>query len=311
MLFPRRTRAQQPMPLIGFLHSGSMTHAQPEVAAFWQGLGQTGFAEHHNVAAAYRWADGRDALLPALAADLVHQGAAVIVAGGAQSVAAVRQASATVPIVFVAASDPAGNGADAWWTHAGANITGVSLAAPELMAERLEMLHRLAPDLADVVALVNPGAANVDVQLQYVHDQAKRDGMHVQVIDASGAADIGSALDAIAERQNAGLVVANDGFLNSQRERLVALTTLHKIPAAFANREFVEAGGLMSYGPSFIAAYRQAGIYAGRLLKGEKAADLPVQNPAEFELALNAKTAKALDLHIPPALAVAAAETIE
>ncbi len=310
-LWPRAARAQQPMRVIGFLHSGSVTAARPEVSAFWQGMNEAGFAEHRNVTVEYRWADGHDELLPMLAADLVRLGAAAIFAGGSRSVMAAQRATATVPIVFVAASDPVRSGFVASLDYPAGNITGVSLASPELLAKRFQFLHQLAPSLMSVAALVNPETPNIDVQLQYLNDESKRVGIHTQVVNASGETDFAAALDVIAQRQEDALVVANDGFLNSQRDRLVALATHDGIPAAFANREFVEAGGLMSYGPSLIEAYQQAGIYVGRILKGEKAADLPVENPLELELAINAKAAKSLGLEIPPALLATASEVIK
>jgi putative ABC transport system substrate-binding protein len=310
-LWPRAARAQQPMPVIGFLHSGSMTATHPQVSVFLQGMNEAGFAEYRNVTVEYRWADGHDELLPMLAADLVRLGAAVIFAGGSQSVMAVQRATATVPIVFVAASDPVRSGFVTSLDYPAGNITGISLASPELLAKRFQLLHQFAPSLMSVAALVNPEAPNIDVQLQYLNDESKRVGIHMQVVSASGEADFAAALGAIAQRREDALIVANDGFLNSQRDRLVALVTHDGIPAAFANREFVEAGGLMSYGPSLIEAYQQAGIYVGRVLKGEKAADLPVENPLELELAINAKAAKSFGLEIPPALLAAASEVIK
>ena len=310
-LWPRVARAAEPMPVIGFLHSGSMAATRAEVFAFWQGLNQVGFAEHRTIAAEYRWADGHDELLPTLAADLVHLGAAVIVAGGAHSITAAKRATETIPIVFVSASDPLRSGFVADVSRPGGNVTGISLASPELLAERFNVLHQLVPSLTSAAALVNPEAQNIDVQLQYLSDELKRVGVRIEVIDASGETDFATALNAIVERHEAALVVANDGFLNSRRDRLVAATIQDRISAAFANRKFVEAGGLMSYGPSLIEAYRQAGTYVGRILKGERAADLPVQNPLELELAINAKTAKSLGVEIPPTLMAAASEVIK
>jgi putative ABC transport system substrate-binding protein len=309
-LWPRAIGAQ-PMQVIGFLLTGSVANTRQELTAFWQGIGEFGFVEYRNIASGYHWADGHDERLPILATDLARQGASVIVAGGAQAVAAAQRVTATTPIVFVAASNPVRSGFVDSLSHPGGNITGVSLASPELLATRLQVLHQLAPSLVTVAALVNPEAPNIDVQLQYLNDEAKRIGVHVQVVNASGEMDFGAALHAIARRRVDALVVANDGFLNSQRDRLVALTMQGHIPAAFANREFVEAGGLMSYGPSLIEAYRQAGAYTGRILKGEKSADLPVQNPIELELAINAKTAQSFGLDIPPAMIAAAAEVVE
>lgn len=308
--WPRGAIAQQPMPMVGFLLDGP-TRSREQLAAFWQAMSGAGFAEHGNIASDYRWADGHDERLPMLAADLVRQGPSIIIAGGTQAVMAAKQASATIPIVFVAASDPVHSGLVDDLNRPGGNVTGISLAAPELLVQRFQIMHQLASGFTNMTVLVNPELPNVGVQLQYLDDESKRVGVHVQIVNASGEGDFGSALDEIARHRDAALVVGNDGFLNSERDRLVALTTHDGIPAAFANREFVEAGGLMSYGPSMIEAYRQAGAYAGRILKGERPADLPVVYPIELELAINAKVAKSLGFAIPPALLGAASEVIK
>ncbi len=309
--WPLAARAQHRVPVIGYLHDASFTSAHPQVFAFWAGMEHAGFAEHRNIAVEYRWADGRYELLPSLAMDLVRQDVAVIVAGGGDnSVMAAKRATETIPIVFVSSSDPVRSGIVASLSQPGGNITGVSLASTELLAKRLEVLHELVPQLS-VTALVNPGNPDIAVQLQYLTEAGQRIGISIQIVNAAGEADFGPALDEVAQRREAALLVANDGFLNSQRDRLVALTTRYAIPAAFGNREFVEAGGLMSYGPSLVEAYRQAGIYVGRILKGAKPADLPVQHPIEFELVINLKTAKSLDLKIPSALLGVTNDVIE
>jgi putative ABC transport system substrate-binding protein len=301
--WPLAARAQQSPPVIGFLHSGSLAGTRPEVSAFLAGTAQAGFADHSNLAVEYRWAEGRDEVLPYLATDLVRRNVAVIVAGGGDnSVTAAKRATASIPIVFVSGSDPVRSGFVASLDHPGGNVTGVSLADTELLAKRLEILHELAPQATSIAALVNPDNANLAVQLQYVNDEAARIGVPVQIINAYRDVDLEPTLDQIAQHRDAALLVANDGFLNSERDRLIALTTRYAIPAAFGNREFVEAGGLVSYGPSLVDAYRQAGIYAGRILKGEKPGDLPVANTVTFELVINSKTAKSLGLKIPPAL---------
>jgi putative tryptophan/tyrosine transport system substrate-binding protein len=304
-------RAQEPRPVIGFLHSASFAGRRPQVSAFLAGLEQAGFAEHRNITVAYRWADGRYEILPTLAMDLVRQNVAVIVAGGSDTaVAAAKQATGTTPIIFVSGSDPVRSGIVASLNHPGDNITGISVASPELLAKRFELLHEIALQWR-VTALVNPGNPNFAVQLQYLTEAATRIGIPIEIVNTSGEADFGVALEKVVLRQQAALLVANDGFLNTQRDRLVALTTRYAIPAAFGNREFVEAGGLMSYGPSLVEAYLQAGIYVGRILKGEKPADLPIQYPIEFELVINLKTAKLLGLQIPSSLLAAANDVIE
>ena len=310
-LWPTNAQAQQLKPLIGFLHTASYADARPEVVAFWAAMEGAGFKEQSNVAVQYCWADGNSEILPSLAMSLVSRGVAVIVAGdGDNAVTAAQRATETIPIVFVSGSDPIRSKIVASLSHPGANITGVSVASPELLAKRFEVLHEVAPHLS-VTALVNPGNPNIAVQLQYLTEAAKRIGIEIEIVNAGGEADFGPALDEVVKRREAALLVANDGFLNDQRERLVALTARYAIPAAFGNREFVEAGGLMSYGPSLVEAYQQAGIYVGRILKGENPADLPVQHPIEFELVINRKTAKSLGLNIPPALLAVADEIIE
>jgi putative tryptophan/tyrosine transport system substrate-binding protein len=304
-------RAQQLRPAIGFLHSASFAGTRPEVLAFWAGMEQAGFAEQRNIAVEYRWADGHYELLPGLAMDLVRQDVAVIVAGGGDnSITAAKQATEMLPIVFVSSSDPVRSGIVKSLSHPGGNITGVSLGSAELLAKRFEVLHELAPRLS-ITALVNPGNPDFAVQLQYLTEAAKRIGIPTEILNASREGDFGPALDEVVRRREAALLVANDDFFNSQQDRLVALTTRYAIPAAFGNREFVEAGGLMSYGPSLVEAYQQAAIYVGRILKGEKPADLPVQHPIEFELVINRKTAKSLGLQIPSALLSAANDVIE
>jgi putative tryptophan/tyrosine transport system substrate-binding protein len=301
--WPLTAPAQQAMPVIGFIHEGSSAGTRPEVSAFSDGTKQAGFAEHSNLAIEYRWAEGHDELLAGLAKDLVRRDVAVIAAGGgANAVIAAKRATASIPIVFVSDSDPVRSGFVSNLDHPEGNVTGVSLADAELLAKRLEVLHELVPQVTSITALVNPWNPNMAVQLQYVNDQAARIGIPIQIINVYQDAELEPTLDQIAHRRDAALLVANDGFLNSERDRLIALTTRYAIPAAFGNREFVEAGGLMSYGPSLVDAYRQAGIYAVRILKGEKPADLPIANTVTFELVINRKTAKSLGLKIPSAL---------
>lgn len=307
-LSPAIGRAQQSSPVIGFLYSGSSSRAEPKVSAFWQGLNEAGFEDNHNVAAIYAFGDGRDERLPTLALDLLHRGASIIVAGGAASVVAARQSTTRTPIVFIAASAPPGGGLDL--NRPNGNITGISVATPDLLAERFRSLLKLAPAAKSAAVLVNPQTPNIDVQLGYLNDEAKKHGIRAEVSNASTEADFAAALSAIARTRQDVLLVANDGFLNSGRTRLVALATTNRMPAAFANREFVETGGLLSYGPSLIAAYQQAGGYAARILKGEKPADMPIANPLDMELALNAKTAGSLGLEIPSGLLAAASEVI-
>jgi putative tryptophan/tyrosine transport system substrate-binding protein len=311
-IWPLSASGQRSMPVIGFLANGSFASNQPQLSAFREGMDLNGFADGRNVAVEYRWAEGHDDLLPGMATELARQDAAVIVAGGSEkAVKAAQRATRTIPIIFVSGSDPVRSGFVTNPDHPDGNITGFSLAAPELLAKRFEVLHKIAPQVSTFAALVNPDNPNIEVQLRYLTDSTRRTGIAVQVVNASKESDLGPAFDEIAQRRVAGLVVANDGFLNSQGDLLIAQTTRFAIAAAFGNQELVTAGGLVSYGPSSIDAYRQAGTYAGRILNGEKPADLPVQNPIEFELAINLKTARSLGLNIPPALLATADQVIE
>ena len=305
--WPRAIRAQEPLPVIGFLHDGAPAFARPLVAAFWRALNGAGYVENRNVAVTYRWGEGRDERVAAPTSDL--SGLAILIAGGPRSIAAARQAAAdTTPIVFIAASNPPGGGFEL--DRPAGNATGIDLAAPELLAERFQTLLKVVPRPRSVAVLINPQALNIDVQLQYLSDEAKRRGIYLQRLNASGESDLAAVLEEIAQRQQDVLLVANDAFLNGSRDRLVAVARTSKLPAAFPNREFVEAGGLMSYGPSLIEAYERAGAYAARILKGERPAELAVQHPLEMEFALNAETAKSLGLEISPALRAAASEVI-
>lgn len=311
VLWPHKIRAQQPLPVIGFLHPVSLAIARPEISAFWRGLEQAGFTMDRNVAVTYRFAEGHEPALPNLAMDLVGHEVAVIVTGDDGSVAAAKAATRTIPIVFISGSDPILGGLVSNLNHPEDNVTGVSLASTELLARRLEILHQLTPNLAVVTALVNPENSNIAVQLQYLTEAAKRIGVVVKIINAARQTDFDAALDKLADIRGGALLVSNDGFLNSQRDRLVKLTMHKAIPAAFGNREFVEAGGLMSYGPSAIEAYQQAGIYVGRILKGEKPADLPIEHPIAFELVINVTTAKSLGLKIPAEILAVSDKVIE
>jgi len=269
--------------------------------AFWQGMNEAGFAEHRNVTCEYLWTGSAEQLTGRVA-NLIKQGLAVVLAGGTANAMAAKRATESIPVVFVVTSDPIRSRFVQSLAQPGGNMTGISLASPELLAARLSVFHALAPNLGAVVALLNPEAPNVEVQVQYLADESKRTGVHVSVLNATVESDFERALEAIAQMSEVGLVVANDGFLNSQRVRLVEFTKRHGIPAAFANREFVEAGGLMSYGPSLIEAYRQAGGYVGRILAGARPADLAVENPTEIELTINSRTAKSLGFEIPSQL---------
>jgi ABC-type uncharacterized transport system substrate-binding protein len=304
--------AERSIPTIGFLHQLSFTVMRSQISAFWEGLSTKSFVKDRNVRADYRWAEGRSEILQKLALDLVNEGAAILVVGGdVNSVLAVKRATESIPIVFVSTFDPVRSGIVANMSHSGSNITGISLASTDLLAKRLEILHECSPGVPRVTVLLNPLSLNIAVQLQYLTEAADHIGISVQVVNVSGETDFQAALGDIGRRQEPALLVANDGFLNAKKDMLIALTSKFGIPAAFGNREFVEAGGLVSYGPSMIDAYRQAGGYVGRILNGENPSDLPIEHPIEFEIAVNVKTAKLLGLHIPPALLSKADEIIE
>jgi putative tryptophan/tyrosine transport system substrate-binding protein len=311
--WPLAVRAQQPaMPVIGFVHSGSPGPYAHMVAAFRGGLSEMGFAEGRNVAIEFRWAEGHNDQLPAFADELVHRRVAVMAAvGGNLSVLAAKAASSTIPIVFNTGSDPVKSGLVASFNRPGSNVTGVSFFGVMLGQKRLEFIHELLPNVSLVGILVNPSFPDNEIELQDVQLAARTIGLELRVLKSGNERDIDAAFSTLAQHQVGALVVGSDPLFNSRRDQLVTLAARHAIPAVYQIREFVEAGGLMSYGNSFIDLYRQVGIYVGRILKGEKPADLPVVRPTKFELVINGRTAKALGLSIPNTLLISADEVIE
>jgi putative ABC transport system substrate-binding protein len=310
---PLSAHAQQSAaPAVGFLHSGSPGPTAQPVAGFRQGLNEAGFAEGRNVTIEFRWAEGQYDRLPALIADLVTRRVAVIFAGGGSEPArAAKTATTTIPIVFVSAADPVTTGLVAALNRPGGNVTGVSLIGSELEAKRLELLHMLAPNATAIAVLINPGYSAAKFQSEEVQAAAARLGVTPIILAARSENDVAAAFPA-AVRQNAGaLLVCQDPFFNSRRTHLIALAMQHKLPAIYFLREFVEDGGLISYGTHFADGYRQAGIYVGKILQGSKPADLPVMQPTKFEFVLNLKTAKALNLAVPDKLLAIADEVIE
>jgi putative tryptophan/tyrosine transport system substrate-binding protein len=301
-------RAQQPaMPVIGFLHSSS-----PEpyrLRPFRQGLKDAGFIEGQNVAIEYRYADNQLERLPGLVAELLRLPVAVIVANNVPALVA-KAATSTVPIVFATGSDPVVDGLVASLNRPGGNVTGVSFVSGLLGPKRLEMLRQLVPG-ATMAMLVGTDTLEARIERRDVELAAQALGQELIVVPVSSEGEFDGAFTSIVERGAKSLLVGTGPLLTSNRERLVALAARHAIPAIYALREFVEAGGLMSYGASFVEAYRQAGIYAGRVLKGEKPADLPVMQSTKFALVINLKTAKALGLSIPPTLLAVTDEVIE
>jgi putative ABC transport system substrate-binding protein len=310
---PRALRAQQnAMPEIGYLNSTSPGPAVPFVAALRQGLSETGYVEGQNVAIEYRWAEGHYDRLPALAADLVGRKVDVIMAtGGTPSALAAKNATSTILIVFAGGADPVGEGLVASRARPGGNLTGFSVITVELMPKRLELLSELVPQARLITLLVNPNSARAERQIGDVREAARSKGVQLQILNAGGEGEIDSAFASLVQLQAGALLVGTDPFFTSRRDQLVALASRHAVPAIYEWREFAAAGGLISYGTSVTAVYRQAGIYAGRILKGAKPADLPVQQPTIIELVVNLKAAKALGLTVPPAILARADEVIE
>jgi putative tryptophan/tyrosine transport system substrate-binding protein len=311
--WPLAARAQQSaMPVVGFLNSGSAAEWVHLVAAFKEGLNELGYVEGRNVAVDYRWAQGQNDRVPALAADLAARQVAVIVTmGGMTPALAAKAATATIPIVFIAGADPIDSGLVTSFSRPTSNVTGVNIFADVLTPKRQELLHELSPAASVVAMLVNPTAAQTESELRNVQPAADRLGQQVRILGASNDHELDAAFVTIINQRIGGLLVQPDPFFTSRRDQLVLLTTRHAIPTVFAFREFVTAGGLMSYGTSLRAAYRQLGIYAGRILKGEKPADLPVQQATAFEMVVNLRAAKALGVTIPTAILLRADEVIE
>ena len=312
--WPRAAAAQPAAtPVIGFLGATSPEAYGTFVSGFLRGLKDEGFADTENVAIAYHWADGQYDRLPALAADFVARGVSVIVAtGGLQTSLAAKQASQTIPIVFTLGSDPVKFGLVSSLNRPAGNITGVTLFAYLLDAKRVELLHELVPGTSLVALLVNPNSpAQAAAQYTEVEAAAAKLGQRLLVLKAGSESEIDQAVAAMVESKAGALLVSADPFFLSQRSRLVALVTRHRIPSVFEWRQFVEAGGLMSYGVDLVDAYRQAGVYTGRILRGARAADLPVLQPAKFEFVINLKAARALGIAVPNTMLVAANEVIE
>jgi putative tryptophan/tyrosine transport system substrate-binding protein len=310
--WPLATRAQQPaLPVIGLLAGGSPESFAPNFASFRQGLQEAGVIEGRNAAIEPRWARGQFDRLPGLAADLVGRRVAVIVTQTLPAVLAAKAATTTIPIVFVIGEDPVEVGLVRTLNRPGGNVTGLSNFMNLLGAKRLELLAETVPNANALALLVNPNNPNAEPDTKTLQAAAQALGRRIEVLKAANESDLEAAFAAIAERRLGGLFVNIDSFLAARAEQVVALAARHRVPASYPLRQFVAAGGLMSYDANFADAFRRAGIYAGRILKGDKPADLPVLQPTRFQLAINLKTAKALGLDIPPKLLALADEVIE
>jgi putative ABC transport system substrate-binding protein len=310
---PLRAQQKAAMPVIGFL--GVASPDLPSVAlhlrSFWQGLQEEGYFENQNVAAEYRWAENHYDRLPALAAELVRRKVDVIVNEGGPSAQVAKSATSTIPIVFIVGTDPVADGLVASLARPGGNLTGTTLMATELTPKRLELLSELVPQAGVIALLVNPNNANAEGTIRDVQKAVRAKGVQLTILEAGSESEIDTAFATLVELRAGPLVVSPDAFFTSRREQLVALASRCAVPAIYAVREFAASGGLISYGSSLTAANRLVGIYAGRILKGEKPTDLPVQQPTTFELVINLKTAQALGLTVPPSILARADEIIE
>jgi ABC-type uncharacterized transport system substrate-binding protein len=309
--WPLAVRAQQPkMPVVGFLNGGSPDGYAPYVTGFLHGLNETGYGEGKNVTMDYQWARGQYDRLKEMATDLVRRKVAVIAANTPTAPVA-KAATAEIPIVFVNTGDPVVAGLVASFNRPGGNVTGVSLLGPELETKRLELLDRLIPGAKPIGVLVNPMNPAADIQLRKLQEAAGVMKRQIDVVRASTPPDIEMAFKIVAQNGADGLLVVQDPFYNSRRDQIVALAARYRRTVVYPLREFADIGGLVSYGHDLVDGYRQMGVYVGRILKGEKPADLPVVQPTKFEFVINLKTAKTLGLTVPPSLLTTANEVIE
>jgi putative ABC transport system substrate-binding protein len=312
--WPLTARGQQPatMPVIGYLNGASATQFPQLLAGFHKGLSETGYSEGSNVAFEYRYADGQYDRLPALAGDLVSRQVSVIVAtAGTPTIRAAKTATSSIPIVFVIGGDPVTFGIVASLNRPGGNITGMTLSGSETVAKRLGLMLELVPAVAVIAVLTNPKNPISESQLTELRAAARKLDRQLLVLNASTESDFGTVSTNIEQQHVDALFVGADPFFDDRREQIVSLAARHRIPACYTRRDFVVDGGLLSYGPDAPEAFRQAGIYTGRILKGEKPADLPVMEPIKFEMVINLKTAKALGLNVPATLLARADEVIE
>jgi putative ABC transport system substrate-binding protein len=312
--WPLAARAQQPaMPVVGFLHAGVPEANASRVAAFRGGLSQAGFVEGRNLAIEFRWAQNDNARLPELAADLVRRGVAVIATPSSAAAAlAAKAATTTIPIVFEGGADAVQAGLVASLNRPGGNITGISSMSAELEAKRLGLMHELRPAAALFAVLVNPtNSAVADATIKDAQAAAVAIGQKIEILTVSTSREIDTAFANLVQKRAAAVLVSSDALFFSRRVQLVTLAARHAVPAIYSVRDYAEVGGLMSYGSSILELYRQVGIYAGRILKGEKPADLPVVRATKFELVINLQTARTLGLDVPASLLARADEVIE
>jgi putative ABC transport system substrate-binding protein len=310
--WPLTARAQQPaMPVVGFLNSVSPDGQALYVAAFREGVRQTGNVEGRDVTIEFSWANNQNDRLPALAADFVQRRVAVISALSNASAFAAKAATSTIPIVFAGSVDPVADGLVASLNRPGGNVTGVTTLNVELGPKRVELLHVLIPASASIAALVNPTNPAAETDTRKVEEAARSLGRQIHILHASSEREFDSVFAALAQLRAGGLMIASDNFFNSRSERLAALTMRHAVPAIYQYHQFAAAGGLMSYGGNLEELYRQVGIYTGRILKGAKPGELPVQQLSRIGLIINLKTARALSLTMPTSLLVRADEVIE
>jgi putative ABC transport system substrate-binding protein len=311
--WPLAVRAQgSDKPVIGYLGSGLADDQASLVEATRRGLKEAGYIEGRNLTIEYRWAEGYYDRLPALAAELVRRPVALIIAaGGSDPARAAKHATSAIPIVFISAADPIKAGLVASLNRPEANVTGISMIGSALEAKRLELLHEMLPQVTSIGVLINPKYPAARTQAQEVAEATARLGITTSVLNAGTEAEIEAAFAALEQQKTGAVLVCNDPFFGSERENIAALAISHKLPAISFRREFAEAGGLVSYGPSFEDAYRQTGLYAGKILAGAKPTDLPVMQPTKFEMVVNLKTAKAIGLAISESFLLRADEVIE
>jgi len=311
--WPLAARAQQPTtPMIGFLHAGSPEPNVNRVAGFRKGLGEAGYVEGQSVAIEYRWAAGQDHRLPDLVTDLIRRRATVIATPGTTPASlAAKAATTTIPIVFAVGSDPVAMGLVASLNRPGGNVTGVSFQSVELVAKRLGMLRELAPGANHFAALVNPNTVFTDAVVKDLQASASALGLPIEILRAGTGREIDAAFANLVQKPGGALLVGPDAVFTSRRAQIVTLAARHAVPAIYYAREFAEIGGLISYGPNLVNVFQQTGIYVGRVLKGEKPADMPVEQPTKFELVVNLNTARALGIAIPNTLLAIADEVIE